>query len=278
MKLVFYNEYQLGMLRDGQVFEIGTAVSDFNQLKPQDLLTTVIANWDEIEARILAHAEGQKGLPLASVTLCPPVPRPGQLVCAAVNYIEPDRPNRAPFNAFLKATSSIVGHQGTVELPPAAATVFHFEPELALVIGKRASRIAAAEATNYIFGYTQFMDVSARGMGGFFLGKSWHTSGPLGPALVTADEIEDPNRLQARMWVNDQLNHDFSTSSMTRHIPDLLAQVTRVMALEPGDVLATGTHHQGLVPVQDGDVVKLQIEGMGPALTVNVHDPQKRSW
>ena len=105
---------------------------------------------------------------------CPPVPRPGQLVCAAVNYIEADRPDRGPFNAFLKATSSLLGHQGTVQLPPAEARVFHFEPELALVIGKRASRISAEEAMDHIFGYTHFMDVSARGLPG---GSSWAKAG-----------------------------------------------------------------------------------------------------
>ena len=117
-----------------------------------------------------------------------------------------------------------------------------------------------------------------RQFNGILVGKSWHTCGPLGPALVTADEIDDPNQLPVKMWVNNQLNHDFSTSSMNHHIPELLAQVTGVMTLEPGDVLATGTHHEGLAPVQNGDEVRLQIERLGPVLTVQVHDSLKRSW
>lgn len=278
MKLAFYDDFRLGIIHDDHVIDATAAFSGLESGNPQALLVHLISNWAEMGPRISTHVAGKTGTPLHSVSLCPPVPRPGQLVCAAVNYIEKERPEPAPFNAFLKATSSIIGHLGTVELPPAEATVFHFEPELALVIGKRASRVTAAEAMDYIFGYCQFMDVSSRGLGGFFLGKSWHTCGPLGPALVTADEIDDPNDLQVKLWVNDAQRHDFSTDQMSRFIPELLAQITRVMPLEPGDVVATGTHHEGLAPVQDGDQVRLHIEGLGPALVVHTNDPLKRSW
>ena len=276
MKLAFFNDNRLGVILNGNIVDITPVVGNLAPT-PQGTLTALIATWDAHAPKIDAHVKGQAGIALDAIKFRSPVPKPGQLVCAAVNYIEPNRP-KAAFNAFLKSTSSIIAHQDTVELPPAEATVFHFEPELALVIGKRASRIDASDAMDYIFGYTQFMDVSARGLGGFFLGKSWHTCGPLGPALVTADEIDDPNQLPVKMWVNNQLNHDFSTSSMNHHIPELLAQVTGVMTLEPGDVLATGTHHEGLAPVQNGDEVRLQIERLGPVLTVQVHDSLKRSW
>ncbi|MCB0030713.1 MAG: fumarylacetoacetate hydrolase family protein [Anaerolineales bacterium] len=279
MKLAFFDNYRLGVIDGERVFDAQQAVQEFGQQSPQALLEMLITSWAEMAPRLASAIAGQAGQPLTAVNWCPPVPRPGQLVCAAVNYIEENRPDRGPFNAFLKATSSLLGSGGTVELPPAEATVFHFEPELALVIGKRASRIKAEEAMDYIFGYTHFMDVSARGLpGGFFLGKSWHTGGPLGPALVTADEIADPNQLNVKLWVNDNLRHDFSTSLMARHIPELLAEVTNVMALEPGDVVATGTHHEGLAPIQDGETVRVQIQGLGPALSVKVHDPLKRSW
>ena len=150
---------------------------------------------------------------------------------------------------------------------------------MALVIGQRASRIKAAEALDYVFGYTPFIDVSARGLpGGFFLGKSWHTFAPMGTALVTAAEIADPNQLQIKLWVNDDLRHDFSTRDMARHVPELLEEVTKVLTLEPGDVVSTGTHHENLSPIQQGDRFRLYIEAVGPALTVQVHDPLRRSW
>ena len=167
----------------------------------------------------------------------------------------------------------------TVELPDAEASVFHFEPELALVIGKRASHLSQADALDHVFGYTQFIDVSARGLpGGFFLGKSWHTFAPLGPALVTADEISNPNDLSVKLWVNNALKHDFSTGDMARHIPELLEEITSVITLEPGDVVATGTHHEALSPIQDGFKVRLEVEGFGPHLEVSVHDALKRRW
>ena len=127
--------------------------------------------------------------PLDSVSFKAPLPRPGQLVCLAGNYIEPDSPSRGEFNAFLKSPTGIVATKDTVELPEADVTVFHFEPELAIVIGKTAKHLSEENALDCVFGYTHFIDVSARGLpGGFFLGKSWHTFAPMGPALVTADE------------------------------------------------------------------------------------------
>jgi 2-keto-4-pentenoate hydratase/2-oxohepta-3-ene-1,7-dioic acid hydratase in catechol pathway len=133
---------------------------------------------------------------------------------------------------------------------------------------------------DYIFGYTMFIDGSARGLpGGFFLGKSWHTFAPLGPALVTADEVPEPNNVQVDFSVNGELRQSYSTSLMARHIPELLAEITKVMALEPGDVVATGVHHEGLGPIQGGDRVSMTIEGLGPALELSVHDAQNRtSW
>lgn len=279
MKLAFYNEFQLGVIQNGKIIDVGAAIADLGHHRPQRLMQMLITRWDEMVPEIAASLQGEKGIPLEEVRLRPPLPRPGQLVCLARNYLEPAQPERGEFNAFLKSPSSVIGHGDTVELPPTDASVFHFEPELALVIGKTASRISAAEAMAYVFGYTQFMDVSARGLpGGFFLGKSWHTFGPMGPALVTADEIEDPNQLQVRLWVNDELRHDIPTADMARHVPELLEEVTKVLTLEPGDVVATGTHHFGLAPVQNGDQVRLSINGLGPALQVQVYDSLGRSW
>ena len=197
-----------------------------------------------------------------------------------MNYIEENRPESGPFNAFLKATSSLLGSGTTVELPPAEATVFHFEPELALVIGKRASRIKAEEAMEYIFGYTHFMDVSARGLpGGFFLGKSWHTGGPLGPALVTADEIADPNQLNVKLWVNDDQRHDFSTALMARHVsPSYWPKSPGSWPWNPAMSSPPAPITKGWPPSRTVTQCVVQIEGLGPALSVNVHDPLKRSW
>jgi 2-keto-4-pentenoate hydratase/2-oxohepta-3-ene-1,7-dioic acid hydratase in catechol pathway len=278
MQFVHFNDYRLGVLAGDNVVDISDFVGQIG-VGPQSRVAALIANWQELAPRI-AEAAGGGGVSLSSVQLRPSVPKPGQLVCAAVNYIEAGHPEPGPFNAFLKSPTSIIGQGQTVELPDAPVTVFHFEPELALVIGKAASHIKAEEAMDYIFGYTMFIDGSPRGLpGGFFLGKSWHTFAPLGPALVTADEVPEPNNVRVDFTVNGELRQSFSTSYMARHIPELLAELTNVIALEPGDVVGTGVHHEGLGPIQGGDQVSMTIEGFGPALELSVHDAQNRtSW
>lgn len=279
MHLAFYNNFTFGVINGAAIIDATPAVAGLNAGSPQALLETVITRWSELGPAIADVVRGKSGVPLNSVTLRPPVPRPGQLVCLAGNYIEPAHPSKEPFNAFLKSNTSVMGKGAIVQLPPAEASVFHFEPELAIVIGKRASKLRAEEALDHVFGYTPFIDASARGLhGGFFLGKSWHTFGPMGPALTTADAVGDPNALAAKMWVNDALKHDFSTGEMSRHVPELLAEVTSVLTLEPGDVVSTGTHHYALSPIQDGDRLRLEIEKLGPALTISVRDDRKRTW
>ena len=279
MRLLLFDDYKLGVWNGEQVLDASAAVADLGYHSPQEMMAMLIHDRQNLQTPIRDAIAAAPGIPLEDVRCCPPIPRPGQLVCLAGNYLEPQKPERGLFNAFLKSPNAVIGHLGTVTLPPAEASVFHFEPELALVIGKRASHIAAENALDYVFGYTQFMDVSARGLpGGFFLGKSWHTFGPMGPLLVTRDEVSNANDLSVRLWVNDQLHHDISTRDMDRHIPELLAAVTNVLTLEPGDVVSTGTHHFGLKPVQDGDTIRLHIDELGPALVVHCADPSGRSW
>ena len=280
MKLTFFNDYQLGVITENGVVDISDALSSLSYHTPQELIRMVIEDFDNLRPGIADVAENGTVTALDSVSFKAPLPRPGQLVCLAGNYIEPDSPSRGEFNAFLKSPTGIIATKGTVQLPEADVTVFHFEPELAIVIGKTAKHLSEENALDHVFGYTQFIDVSARGLpGGFFLGKSWHTFAPMGPALVTADEVADGNALGVQLWINDGLQHDFSTNSMARFIPELLAEVTNVVTLEPGDVVSTGTHHEALTAVGDGDTVRLGIEGFGPELAISVRDPLKRtSW
>ena len=280
MKFAFFNDYQLGVITADGVVDISDALSGISYHTPQELIRMVIEDFDNLRPAIAAAAENSTATALDNVSFKAPLPRPGQLVCLAGNYIEPDSPSRGEFNAFLKSPTGIIATEGTVELPEADVTVFHFEPELAIVIGKTAKHLSEENALDHVFGYTHFIDVSARGLpGGFFLGKSWHTFAPMGPALVTADEVPDGNALGVKLWINDGLQHDFSTNSMARFIPELLAEVTNVVTLEPGDVVSTGTHHEALTAVGDGDTVRLGIEGFGPELAVAVRDPLKRtSW
>ena len=283
MKLALYDDYQLGVINGDRVVNAMPAVEGMSFRRPQDLIEEVIINWDEMRPRIESAVEGQDGVPLGSVRFRPPVPKPPKLICAAVNYLEFGQREPAVLDAFLKSPTAVIGSGDTCELPPAPASVFHHEPELAFVIGRTASKVEQDDALSHIFGYTNFLDMSARGLQGavgnsFFLGKCWDTFAPMGPALVTADEIADPQDLQVRLWNNDEPRHDFPTSDMAHKIPELISEMSKITTLEPGDVIATGVNHQHIGAVQNGDVLRMEIQGLGPPLVINVSDPSGREW
>ncbi len=283
MKLALYDDFRLGVIEGDRIADAMSAVEGMSFRRPQDVMEEVIINWEELRPRIEAAVEGRDGVNLGSVRLRPPVPRPPKLICAAVNYLEFGQREPAVLDAFLKSPTAVIGSGDTCELPPAPASVFHHEPELAFVIGRRASKVEQDEALSYIFGYTNFLDMSARGLRGavgnsFFLGKCWDTFAPMGPALVTADEIADPQNLQVRLWNNDEPRHDFPTSDMAHKIPELISEMSKITTLEPGDVIATGVNHQHIGAVQNGDVLRMEIEGLGPPLIISVSDPSGREW
>jgi 2-keto-4-pentenoate hydratase/2-oxohepta-3-ene-1,7-dioic acid hydratase in catechol pathway len=200
----------------------------------------------------------------------------------AVNYMEDGtRKEAAPINAFHKSPGCVVGHGDTMLLPDIAATVFEGEAELAVVIGKHASNVPAEKAMDYVFGYVNFIDGSARGVtrlgNSFYMMKSRASFAPIGPYLVTADEIRDPQKLQVRLWVNGQLKQNYNTDDMANRIPRCIEWITSIHDLEPGDILATGTNHRGLSAFQDNDTIELEIDGLG-RLTVKVKDDLKRTW
>ena len=283
MKLVFFNDFRLGVIQDGKVMDAMDAFEGLQFRRPQDLIEEVITRWDELKPKIEAAVRNKDGVPLDSVRLRPPVPRPSKLICAAVNYLEFGQREPAILDAFLKSPSGIIGSGDTCELPPVAASVFHHEPELAFVVGKTATNVTQEEAMSYIFGYCNFLDMSARGLQGavgnsFFLGKCWDSFAPMGPALVTADEIPDPHNLQIRLWNNDDPRHDFPTSDMAHKIPELISEFSKITTLEPGDVVATGVNHQQIGAVQDGDVIRMEIKELGPSLVIRISDPSHREW
>jgi 2-keto-4-pentenoate hydratase/2-oxohepta-3-ene-1,7-dioic acid hydratase in catechol pathway len=216
------------------------------------------------------------------VRIRPPVPRPANIDCMAVNYLENGTlPAAPPINAFHKSPSAVIGNGDTMILPDVPATIFEGEAELAVVIGARCSNVPAAEAMNYVFGYTNLIDGSARGLppvaNGFYQMKSRDTFCPVGPFIVTADEVPDPQALTVRLWNNGQLMQDFATSDMAHKITRCIEFVSSVHALEPGDILATGTNHRGLNPFMDGDRIELEIGSLG-RLQVSVRDDLKRTW
>jgi len=192
----------------------------------------------------------------------------------AVNYLEEGaRAVPAPINAFHKSPNSVIGDGESMVLPDVPATVYEGETELGVVFGKRATGVAAADAMNYVFGYLNFIDGSARGLppkgNTSYQMKSRDTFAPMGPFLVTADEVPDPHALQVRLWVNGVLKQNYNTATMAYNIPRSISWVTSMHTFEPGDLLAMGTDHRGLGAIQDGDLIEMETEGLG-RLSVHV--------
>ena len=282
MKLVMYNNFQLGLYQDDQVYNLSESLTEINAPTPQDMINAVIADFEgTYRARIQEIAGKVQPIGMDQVHLRPPLPRPGKIVAMAANYLENGALSEPkPLNGFLKSPESVIGEGETVVLPTGhQAAVFHHEAELGIVIGKTASHVSESEAYNHIFGYVNFNDVSARGLhpNSFLWMKSHDTFGPMGPYLVTADEVADAQNLQVRLWVNGDLRQDYNTSDMGHKIPKMIEWLTSIVQLDPGDLIASGTNHQGLGPIQNGDVIEMEITGLG-RITVNVQDELNREW
>jgi 2-keto-4-pentenoate hydratase/2-oxohepta-3-ene-1,7-dioic acid hydratase in catechol pathway len=282
MRLVFFDDFRLGVLQGDGVVDVSEVVRDIPHTGAHDVINGLIARFGEYRGRLEEAARRGPGVPVSRVRLRPPLPRPTNIVCMAVNYMEDGtRAEPAPINAFMKSPAAIIGDGDTMVLPDVPATIFEGEAEVAVVIGRRASHVSAADAMSYVFGYTNFVDGSARGLlppgNTFYQMKSRDTFAPIGPALVTADEVPEPHRLQIRLAVNGEVKQSFNTSDMAHKIPRCIEWVTSIHALEPGDILATGTNHRGLSAFMNGDVIELETEGLG-RLRFTVRDDLKRTW
>jgi 2-keto-4-pentenoate hydratase/2-oxohepta-3-ene-1,7-dioic acid hydratase in catechol pathway len=282
MKLLYFNDYRLGVLKGESVVDVTPVVVNVPHTDPGNLIIGVIEYWSELRGRLEKAAAAGAGVPVAQVKIRPPLPKPVNIDCMAVNYMEDGtRKEPAPINAFHKSPGCIIGHGETMLMPDIPMSIFEGEAELAVVIGKWAKHVPASRAMEHVFGYVNFIDGSARDAttlgNSFYQVKSRDTFAPIGPYLVTADEVRDPHKLQVRLWVNSVLRQNYNTSDMANKIPRCIEWISSIHALEPGDILATGTNHRGLSPFQDGDRVELEVEGMG-RLAVGVKDDLKRTW
>ena len=282
MKLAFFDDFKLGVIADGSVVDVTDIVQDIARLGPQDVMHGVIERFDALKGRFADTAASRRGKLVSQARFRPPLPRPENIICMAVNYMEDGTlAEPAPINAFMKSPSAIIGDGDTMVLPDMPATIFEGEAELAVVIGKQASHVKATDAMSYVFGYTNFIDGSARGVvpptNVFYQMKSRDTFAPIGPYIVTADEIKDAHKLQIRLTNNGVVMQDFNTDDMAHKIPRCIEWVTSIHTLQPGDILATGTNHRGLNPFMNGDKVELTCEGCG-TLHITVRDDLDRTW
>src|SRR6266850_6933388 len=191
MKLLYFNDYRLGVLKGDRVVDVTTVVQNVPHTGPGNLINGVIERWADLRGPIDKAVASGTGFPVAQVKIRSPLPKPVNIDCMAVNYMEDGtRKEPAPINAFHKSPNCVIGDGDTLVLPDVPAAIFEGEAELALVIGKRADNVPAAKAMEYVFGYVNFIDGSARGLppagNTFYQMKSRATFGPMGPYLVTA--------------------------------------------------------------------------------------------
>ncbi|MFC7344159.1 fumarylacetoacetate hydrolase family protein [Saccharopolyspora griseoalba] len=217
------------------------------------------------------------GTPIGEVDLLAPLPRPINVICVGRNYREhaaeegKDAPEAPAL--FLKTTTSVVGHGAEVVWDPTYAEQVDYEAELAVIIGSTARHVSPERALEHVLGYTCLNDVSARDLQFADLqwsrGKSLDTFCPMGPALVTPDEVGDPQRLEVRCLLNGEVVQQASTAVMYHSIAQVIAYCSRAMTLHPGDVIATGTpggvgiFREPPLLLGDGDVVEVDIERVG---------------
>jgi acylpyruvate hydrolase len=237
-----------------------------------DFVVEALERYDTPDVRRAGVVE-----PRRSLHLCAPVPRPGKVLAVARNYpahaaeLGPGEPPEEPV-LFLKAPSAVVGPEDEIVIPAVSSRV-DYEGELAVVIGKPARRVQAQHALECVAGYSVANDVSARDFqatrGQHFIGKSCDSFAPLGPALVTADEIPDPQDLTIRTIVSREVRQNGHTKEMSFPVAELISFASALMTLEPGDVLLTGTPAgvgaASRPPrwLRDGDVVEVEIERVG---------------
>ena len=290
MKFVLFNDGRPGLLRDGGVVDISEVVATLNARSGQEAMEAIITHIDDLRADLSRQLEEGVAVPLANVSLLPPLPRPRKILCMGGNFREFGAREPSPMWGFLKSPEAVIGPGDTVVLPPDDINIFHHEAELVLVFGSAGKSVNQGTALDHVFGYTAGVDVSARLPAGTRPGgprnttsmpispwKSFDTFAPMGPCIVTKDEIQDPHQLQIRLWVDGELRVNYNTEDLAHSIPESIEWASALESFSPGDVLFMGTNHQGLGAMQEGDNIDVEVEGVG-RFSIQVSDPLKRRW
>ena len=283
MRLCRFGDGRLGLVEGESVRDVTAALEVLPRYSyPLPEHDVFIANLDAVAARARTLAKAAPVLPLSELTLLSPVANPGKIIAAPVNYQKhlnevrenPQLHGNNPGHTFtiqsaglfLKATSSLVGPGEGIVVRCAKRRTDH-EVELAVVIGRTASRVKRDEALNYVAGYSIGLDISIRGSEDRSFRKSPDSYSVLGPWLVTADEIPDPGALDLQITVNDELRQQSNTKYMILGVPELIEMASAFYTLQPGDLIFTGTP-EGVSPIEAGDRMVATIDKIGTMTVV----------
>jgi 2-keto-4-pentenoate hydratase/2-oxohepta-3-ene-1,7-dioic acid hydratase in catechol pathway len=286
-----------GLLQQNTIIDIIKASTLLTLAVPHSI-QEIIEQYETVQEslQILSTASEQGQLdeasyPLTEVTLAAPIPRPRKnIMCLATNYTEHiqetaalrEHGGKAPIEPviFTKAPTSINSPYGEFTIDPAVSTQIDWEVELGVIIGKTGKNIRQEDAMDYVFGYTVLNDITARDLQSrhkqFFKGKSLDGSCPIGPWIVTADEINDPHNLPLQLRVNGEIKQNGNTKQMIFSIRDMIAVLSLGMTLEAGDILATGTpggvgfSRKPPEFLKPGDIMETEVTGIGTIRTTIV--------
>ncbi len=280
MKLALFNGNRLGVVIEEHIYDATATLPHWDDDYATNWWVRMCKNFKRLKPGIEALISREHAIPLSSVKLNAAALHPQKIVAAASNYsahIQEMR-DRATyeewllqFGVFLKAPSSIIGPNDTIKIPDVGDAEIHHESELGIIIGRTGKNIPEEQALDYVLGYTGVLDITVRGTGDRSSRKSYDGFTPIGPWLVTTDEIRDPHNLRIRLWLNgreDKLSQNVSSGEMLVKIPAIIAYASRIMTLNPGDVISTGAP-PGVGKIVSGDTITLDIEKIG-LMNINV--------
>ena len=275
------------------IFDFASALDLGSTLPPWSAWYDLDSEWLPKAMKLAAVLDASRAsqrpgslVPLADVRLVAPVPRPGKIICIGLNYRDHAEESKmavpeSPIT-FSKYATCVTGPAAPVYLPRTSEKV-DYEAELAVVIGRRAKHVPVARAFHHVLGYTNFNDVSARDFqfadGQWQRGKSCDSFAPMGPAIVTTDEIPDPHRLSLRLRLNGETMQSSTTGQLIFGVDRLIAFISETVTLEPGDVIATGTPpgvgfaRKPPVFLKPGDLMEVEVEGLGVLSNPVLADP-----
>lgn len=266
MKVFRFNGGRIGIVANDQAYDITDALGIDVAAWPPVQMVALIAEFDARTKGIAGHVKS-KEIDLAAVRLEVPIEWPNKLLAFPANYrlhqLEMNSKNQANVNGFfMKANTSLSGPNDPIVLPDLPGREIHHECEIGIVIGKKGRNIKRENAFGHIFGYACLIDAVIRGNEERVMRKSYDSFCPFGPWITTADEVPNPENLQAKLWVNGELRQNANTKDLILDIPGMIELASRVATLLPGDIIATGTP-EGVGPIRPGDKIRIAIEHLG---------------